>query len=326
MGPRETRHHGPTPRDAQGFQRKQHRYTPTLPQTAGHAIPRGYAARDLHNGQPRARQAPVPPSRSWQALQAAVTPDMKTSFDRHTLRQALPQDPMLLESTLPPPGPAPIASWTGPVDGPPDMLLGPDGEPWAQPSDDWPQNSFGPLAAWDNELFLLPDSGTMTGGTQPVLDADAEHVALPSGLLESPPHTGIGDHLNLGTGDNALALDLGTSVMQRFIDTVTAPPPAPALPLAATHISLPPPGEAAAAQRRCSERQRVARASAPAAQTATQRAIQAKEKRMGTQQDQRTAATLKKQTYMSKYSGQDTLQAQRAFDDLLQEAASAPQQ
>jgi hypothetical protein len=124
-------------------------------------------------------------------------------FAMHLLRDALP-DPMLLESTLPPPSsnaPATVSSpqlhmsastnsmtWTEPRTSIPALPVpGPNGEPWlpAEPLHGYNGPTvFGPDCGWETEFITLVNTNT-TSGT-PSLDSDAELTHLPPLLLDSP--------------------------------------------------------------------------------------------------------------------------------------------
>lgn len=247
---------------------------------------------------------------------------MATTFNMLIPRHALPEDPMLLESTLPAQWPIKntTPTWAGWHGGPDNMLRGPDGEPWSTPGVWAVTNNFGLLTGWEEDMFLLTRGhGPMTDGTAPPLDDDAEQVALPPGLLNSLPHDGVPGEVQSNNG---------TATLPRFFDAITTPPLTPAIHQAPGQASQLPPLVAPLPrpdnQRRQSERQRVARAATPLLRTVTQRAVAVKNKKMGTATEARTPKADKKELCLAKYTGNDTALVQRAFEDLLQEAVTAP--
>lgn len=98
-----------------------------------------------------------------------------------------------------------------------DLLTGPDGEPWfnnmVSPT---PRVTLSPFEEWEQDLAQLHQASPVVNdtGSQPlILDTDAELRALPSGLLNSPPHTNL-------PSPTPLSL---------FIDQLAAAPAAPVL-------------------------------------------------------------------------------------------------
>ena len=216
----------------------------------------------------------------------------------------------------------------------PDLLTGPDGEPWilSRPSPST-KTSFGPLEEWAQEMLELSaaDRNNTLGSPPAQLGADAEQAALPEGLLSSSPP---------GAAD---APDMANA----FIDMLTAPPPAPVLaaPLAAAEIldvaaDVAPTvtGAAVVVQEavtftpwrsdRLAKKAKAQQALA-AKKTATkdqpvERAQGVLMAKWGIMEDAETSKEGQRKKYMQMYEGSMPAVAIAAVDDLLSEGISKP--